>query len=180
MNEKRGTMAPFSSPRSGISPAVAVASSTTSATTLAPAVATIALAASTAVATPSTTTEATAPVAEAATAAAAVATTAAAVAATAAAVAATAAAVAAATAAETTPAWTAATTTTATWSAFARFIHRQRTPIEHEAVHGLSRFLGLLGSRHLDEAEAARTARGPVKNDTGRDHLAVSAESLAK
>lgn len=151
------------------------------------------------VATTATTTTTAAATATAAAAAAAVAATAAtATTTTAAAAAAVAAAIAAAEAAATAAAATVATATaaaaaeaTATSAAAAaataevlsrlRLVDAQRATVEFGAIHRLDRLVGVLVGLHLDEREAAATARVAFQHDLDLGNLTpVGAESVAQ
>ena len=91
----------------------------------------------------------------------------------------TAAATAAAAAEAAAAAATAATTAAAT-AAILGLLHGDLTSLDVAAVDLLDRLAGLVLGRHLDEAEAARTAGFTVRDDLGVRYGADAAEQVAQ
>jgi hypothetical protein len=75
---------------------------------------------------------------------------------------------------------TAATPTTGALDLRTRFIHVQGAPANLTAVQRRNGFLSVFRTRHLNEAETARTSGIPVRHDADPVHLPVYLEKLAQ
>jgi hypothetical protein len=74
----------------------------------------------------------------------------------------------AATATTTTPFAASVTETAGPSLLWPGFVHGEIAAVEIRAIQSLNRFLGLVGIRHFDKSEAARSPRELISNDSGR------------